>query len=179
MQSRLRRSVEYFLSFGAFPGESIAQRGRRRIVVGYAWIGSAITLGPIAQDLFAGMPLVAFFNSLIIVAAIPGLFLMKAKPHLFGAITNVLLMIVFWIQLAVTALLGGLWASGLTVLFGLIFVLAAAIALSPRATALGGRGRGQSARWGCPTRSRSIEPPSVSAARFWSVVELSALDTSH
>jgi adenylate cyclase len=134
-QSRLHKSVDYFLSFGAFPGESITQRGRRRIVVGYAWIGSAITLGPIALDFLVGMPLVAFFNSLIIVVVVPGLFLMKAKPHLFGAITNVIMMIVFSIQLVVTALLGGLWPSGLTVLFGLIIVLAAAIAFSPRATA--------------------------------------------
>jgi guanylate cyclase len=134
-QSKLWRSVDYFLSFGAFPGESVTQRGRRRIVVGYAWIGGAATLGPVALDLFAGMPLVAFFNSLIVVVVIPGLFLMRAKPHLFGAITNVLLMIVFSIQLVVTALLGGLWPSGLTVLFGLVIVLAAAIGLGPRATA--------------------------------------------
>jgi guanylate cyclase len=44
-------------------------------------------------------------------------------------------MIVFSIQLAVTALLGGLWPSGLTVLFGLIMVLAAAISFGPMATA--------------------------------------------
>jgi guanylate cyclase len=86
-------------------------------------------------DLLAGMPLVSFFNSLIIVVTIPGLFLIRAKPHLFGAITNVILMIVFSIQLVVTALLGGLWPSGLTVLFGLIMVLAAAIGFGPRATA--------------------------------------------
>lgn len=134
-QSSLQRSVDYFLSFGAFPGESSTQRGRRRIVVGYAWIGSVMTIGPIVMDLVAGMPLVAFFNSLIVVVAIPGLFLIRAKPHLFSAITNVVLAIVFCIQLAVTALLGGLWPSGLTVLFGLVIVLAAAISLSRRATA--------------------------------------------
>lgn len=131
----LQRSVDYFLSFGAFQGESITQRGRRRIFVGYAWIGSVATVGPIARDLFAGMPWVAFLKSLIIVVTIPGLFLMKAKPHLFAVIANVALMIAFSTQLATTALLGGLWASGLVVLFGLIIVLAAAIALSPRATA--------------------------------------------
>lgn len=134
-QLRLQRWVDYFLSFGAFPGESVTQRGRRRIVVGYAWFGSAVTVGPIAQDFIGGMPWVAFLNSLIVVVAIPGLFIIRAKPHLFERITNVVLMIVFTIQLAVTAVLGGLWASGLVVLFGLIMVLAAAIALSPRATA--------------------------------------------
>jgi len=134
-RSRLQRFVEYFLSFGAYPEESITQRGRRRIVVGYAWIGSTVTIGPIVQDLVGGMPWVAFANSLIIVVAIPGLFLMRAKPHLFQAITNAVMIVVFAIQLAVTALLGGLWPSGVAVLFGLIFVLAAAIALTPRATA--------------------------------------------
>ena len=135
-QSRLQRSIDYFLSFGAFPGESSTQRGRRRIVVGYAWVGSLMTLFPVAVDLMAGMPLVAFFSSLIVVVAIPGLFLIRAKPHRFAMITNVVLVIVFGIQLVVTALLGGLWPSGLTVLFGLVIVLAAAIALTPRATAL-------------------------------------------
>jgi len=135
-QSRLQRATDYFLSFGAFPGESNTQRGRRRIIVGYAWIGSAITLGPIALDIFVGVPLVAFFNSLIVVTTVVGLFLMKVRPHQFRAILNVVLMFVFSMQLAVTAVLGGLWPSGLTVLFGLVTVLAAAIILSPRATAL-------------------------------------------
>ena len=132
-QSRLNRFVEYFLSFGAFPGESVTERGRRRIFVGYAWFGIAITIGPVAFDLRAGMPWVAFFESLIIALGVPGLFLIKAKPRLFGAVTNLALMVVFTIQLAVTALLGGLWPSGLAVLLGLIIVLAAAIALSLRA----------------------------------------------
>jgi len=132
----LQRATDYFLSFGAFPGESNTQRGRRRIIVGYAWIGSAITLGPIALDIFVGVPLVAFFNSLIVVTTVVGLFLMKVRPHQFRAILNVVLMFVFSMQLAVTAVLGGLWPSGLTVLFGLVTVLAAAIILSPRATAL-------------------------------------------
>ena len=132
----MQRATDYFLSFGAFPGESNTQRGRRRIIVGYAWIGSAITLGPIALDIFVGVPLVAFFNSLIVVTTVVGLFLMKVRPHQFRAILNVVLMFVFSMQLAVTAVLGGLWPSGLTVLFGLVTVLAAAIILSPRATAL-------------------------------------------
>jgi guanylate cyclase len=132
-QSRLNRFVERFLSFGAFPDESVTERGRRRIFVGYAWFGIAITIGPVAYDLSAGMPWVAFFESLIIVFGVPGLFLIRARPHLFRAITNLALMVVFTIQLAVTALLGGLWLSGLAVLLGLIIVLAAAIALSVRA----------------------------------------------
>lgn len=132
-QSRVHRWVDYFLSFGAFPGESSTQRGRRRIIIGYAWIGSVITLGPVAADLAAGMPLVALFNFLVVAAAIPGLFLIRANPHRFFAITNGVMIIVFCSQLAVTALLGGLWPSGLTVLFGLVIALAAAIGLSPRA----------------------------------------------
>jgi guanylate cyclase len=129
----MHRFVEYFLSFGAFPGESVTERGKRRIFVGYAWVGSAVTIGPVVLDLRAGMPWVAFLESLIIVYAVPGLFLIRAKPHLFRAITNVALMVVFTIQLAITALLGGLWASGLAVVLGLIIVLAAAVALSLRA----------------------------------------------
>jgi guanylate cyclase len=132
-QSRLKKSVEYFLSFGAFPGESVTERGRRRIFVGYAWVGSVVTIGPVLVDLRAGMPWVAALESLIIVFGIPGLFVIKAKPHLFRAITRVALILVFSIQLAVTALLGGLWASGLAVVLGLIIVLAAAVALSLRA----------------------------------------------
>jgi guanylate cyclase len=130
---RLKTFVEYFLSFGAFPGESITERGKRRIFVGYAWVGSAVTIGPVVLDLRAGMPWVAFLQSLIILFAVPGLFLIKAKPHLFRAVTNMALMVVFSIQLAVTALLGGLWPSGLAVVLGLIIVLAASVALSLRA----------------------------------------------
>lgn len=133
-QSRVNRFFEYFLSFGAYEGEPETQRGRRRIVIGYAWFGSVITLGPIAVDLAAGYTFVALVNSVWVAISIPGLFLIRAKPHLFRQITNVVMSVVFVAQLIVTALLGGLWESGLTVLFGLVIVLAAAIALGPRAT---------------------------------------------
>ncbi|MGI9611227.1 MAG: adenylate/guanylate cyclase domain-containing protein, partial [Acidimicrobiia bacterium] len=134
-QPNLPGWVEYLLSFGAYPGESDVQRGRRRIIVGYAWVASLITLGPVAVDLAAGFTWVALLSALIVVVTIPSLFLIRARPHMFASIVNVVLVIVFGIQLAVTALLGGLWPSGLTVLFGLVIVLAAAIGLTPRATA--------------------------------------------
>jgi guanylate cyclase len=134
-QTTLRHLFEYFLSFGAYDGEPVHQRGRRRIFVGYAWVGSVITLGPAIGDYAAGLPLVGLLNAMVPAVAIPALFLIKVKPERFGTITNITLMIVFVIQLAITAVLGGLWPSGLTVLFGLVIVLAAAIGLTPRATA--------------------------------------------
>jgi len=121
------------LSFGAFPGESVTQRGKRRIIVGYAWVGTAMTIGPVANQVRLGMPWVAFLESLVIVFAVPGLFVIKANPHLFKSITTAVFILVFAVQLASTALLGGLWPSGLTVILGLIIVLAAAIAFSLRA----------------------------------------------
>ena len=121
------------MSFGAFPGESVTERGKRRIIVGYAWVGTAMTIGPVAYQVLIGMPWVAFLESLVIVFAVPGLFVIKAKPHLFKSITTAAFVLVFMVQLGTTALLGGLWPSGLTVILGLIIVLAAAIAFSLRA----------------------------------------------
>jgi guanylate cyclase len=63
----------------------------------------------------------------------PILVAMKLRPHRFVALLNVLFVLVLLGELTSTTLFGGMWPSGLAVVFGLILVLGAMLAMSMRA----------------------------------------------
>jgi adenylate cyclase len=132
---RLRRLREYLLSFGAYPGEADTQRGKRRIVVGAAWVATLLTILTFLSDFNAGQFWVAVLNAVAAGVALVGLVVIRLRPHRFGLIFNLMLMTIFSTQLVITALYGGLLASGLEVVFGLIMVLAALVTFGVRTAA--------------------------------------------
>jgi adenylate cyclase len=131
--SRLKRPVEFLLSFGAYQGESGTQRGKRRIMVGAIWLASLGTLPYILVDLEAGQTWVAAGSILAFASGLVGLVAMRLWPDRFALIVNAIFVVVYLTQLSETALLGGLLPSGLAVVFGLQIVLGALVALSLKA----------------------------------------------
>ena len=131
--SRLRRVLEYLLSFGAYPGEPGTQRGKRRIMVGAIWLASLGTLPYIFADLEAGQTWVAAGSTLAFATGLVGLVAMRLRPDRFPLIVNAIFVVVYLTQLSETALLGGLLPSGLAIVFGLQIVLGALVALSLKA----------------------------------------------
>ncbi len=127
---RFRRWWESLLSVGAHPGETDIRRGKRRIVVGYALFGSlARFIGAAAEfgDRLPGRVLVDISAALISLAALA---LLHYRPEWFLGIVNGLLFFMLAEVLSQTVILGGLVPSALVVLFGLLAVLGALIALS-------------------------------------------------
>ena len=130
--SRPRRLAEWLLSFGAYPGESDTQRGKRRIMVGAIWLASLATLPWALVDIEARQTWVAVGSTLAAAAGFVGLVAMRLRPDRFVLIVNAIFVVVYVTQLSETALLGGLLPSGLAVIFGLQIVLGALVALSLR-----------------------------------------------
>ena len=133
--SRLRRWLEYLLSFGAYRGESDTQRGKRRILVGAIWFATVATLPFVVVDFLAGDTWVAVGSLVAAVSGVVALVAMRLRPDRFVLIVNLAFLVVFVTQLSETALLGGLLPSGLAIVFGLILVLGALVAFGLKAAA--------------------------------------------
>ncbi len=131
--TRLRRLADQLLSFGAYPGESDTQRGKRRIMVAAIWLASLLTIPTTLTDLGAERFWVGALNLVTLAIGLGALVVMRLRPHRFAPIVTVIFVTVFTVQLVQTALLGGLFPSGLVVIFGLIIVLAVLIVFSLRA----------------------------------------------
>jgi adenylate cyclase len=131
--ARLRQLADHFLSIGSFPEESDTQRGRRRLIVAAIGLAALLTTPTILSDFDAGYFWSGLGNTGIIAVTVGALIALHWKPHWFVVIVNLLLVTVFVVQLVQTALFGGLLESGLVVVYGLIIVLAALIALGIRA----------------------------------------------
>ena len=129
----LRRFSERLLEFGAYEGEDADQAGRRRVMVGtlgYSipfvalavlgadgfWMGVALFAKPLAHAL-----------ALVAVKLFPGSFRPAFRMVFVADLTT---------DLAVTFLVGGLYASGLQVGWSLIVVLGALVAFSVREAAV-------------------------------------------
>ena len=120
---RLRERLEPLLSIGAHPGESETERGGRRVLIAGAVIATALTLPTALADLGAGYPWVAVVNLALVGAAPVVLWVVAARPHLLRPAITLYFALVFVGQLVETALFGGLIASGLVPIFGLLLVL--------------------------------------------------------
>ncbi|MFV1961123.1 MAG: hypothetical protein ACC658_04750 [Acidimicrobiia bacterium] len=120
------------MSSGAYPGETDIRRGKRRIVVGYFFIGALTRLVFAAGQLSEGSPegwvdLTAGIMSVVLLGVL------RLKPGWFIGIVNVSLLFLLVENLAATAIDGGIVRSDLVILFGLLAVLGALIVLSVRA----------------------------------------------
>lgn len=130
---RLRRLVDRLLSIGAYPDEPEEQRARRRIVVAAFWLGGSFTLVSIVNDFAGGFFWSAMGNVLTFAALAAVLIVLRVAPQRFPLLLTLGLVVTFVVQLIQTALFGGLVASGAVVLYGLIVVQIALLALGMRA----------------------------------------------
>lgn len=129
----IRQAGEYLLSFGATDGETDIDRGRRRILVGSMWVFLVVILAGIASDLAAGQPVLALGTSILWLLGVAMLFVVRARPHLLSPLVNLLIGVATIEQLIQTRLYGGLIESGLEVVLGLAFVVAAVLATGIKA----------------------------------------------
>jgi class 3 adenylate cyclase len=129
----MKRLIEQLLSIGAYEGESENQRARRRIMVGSIWLITALSIPTIVVDFSAGFTWVGWGGVAIIGATVVGLAVLSAWPRTFPVTINLLFVVVAVAAIFEATLFGGLFESGLIVVFGLISVLGALVALGIRA----------------------------------------------
>ena len=130
---RWRRLLEPVLSIGAYAGEPETKRGGRRVVV-VAFIVATLLSIPIAfADLAAGYTWVAAMNFVTIALTALLVVAIRLKPHAFAALVTAMFVVIFATQLVETAMFGGLLASGLVVIFSLVFVLGSLVAIGLKA----------------------------------------------
>ncbi len=129
----LRRFSERLLAFGAYEGEDADQAGRRRVMVGALWYSIPFVA-------LAGLGVVGFWMGVAIfakpLAHALALVMLKLFPRSFRPAFRMVFSADLVSDLAVTFLLGGLFASGLQVGWSLIVVLGALVAFSVREAAV-------------------------------------------
>jgi adenylate cyclase len=131
--SRWRRLFEPVLAIGEYPEEPETRRSGRRVFLVAFVIATAFTIPQSVMDLAAGYTAVAVMNLISVSLTLPLLVAMKVWPRRFAALVNAMFVLIFVTQLVETAMFGGLFPSGLVVIFGLALGLAALIAIGLRA----------------------------------------------
>ncbi len=131
--ARWRRLLEPLLAIGEYPGEPETKRSGRRVFLVAFLVATASSIPQVFADLENGYTWVAIANVATTVITIPLLVAINVWPHHFGGLVNAMLVMIFVSSLAEIAMFGGLLPSGLVVMFGLSFVLAAMLAISLRA----------------------------------------------
>ena len=131
--SRWRRLFEPVLEIGEYPEEPETRRSGRRVFLVAFVIATAFTIPQSVMDLAAGYTAVAVMNLISVSLTLPFLVAMKVWPRRFAALVNAMFVLIFLTQLVETAMFGGLFPSGLVVIFGLALGLAALIAIGLRA----------------------------------------------
>lgn len=129
----MRSLVDAWLSIGEYPEESETQRARRRVILATTGVASLLTVLTILSEFLSGPLWVALSDTGIIVVTAVTLMGLHLRPRRFSLAINLLFGTVFVVQLIKTALFGGLLESGLVVMFNLLIVLAALLALGYRA----------------------------------------------
>ena len=132
-RARWRRILEPVLSIGEYPGEPETRRSGRRVFLVAFVIATVFTIPQSAMDVAAGHTRVGVMNLVSVALTLPFLVAMRIWPHRFAALVNAMFVLIFVTQLVETAMFGGLYPSGLVVIFGLAIGLAALIAIGLRA----------------------------------------------
>jgi len=128
-----RRLFEPVLGIGEYADESETRRSGRRVFLVAFVIATALTIPQSVMDLAAGYTAVAVMNLISVSLTLPFLLAMRVWPLRFAALVNAMFALIFVTQLVETAMFGGLFPSGLVVIFGLALGLAALIAIGLRA----------------------------------------------
>jgi adenylate cyclase len=129
-----RRTLEPILSIGSYPGEPETRRGGRRVFIVGSIIATVFSIPLTFADLDAGYTWVGamgFFTTFVLTPIT--LVAVWRWPRRFATFVTLMFIMVYAAQLVETAMFGGLLPSGLVVMFGLAFALAAMIAISLRA----------------------------------------------
>jgi guanylate cyclase len=127
---RLAHVKERLLDVGSYVGETLLERGRRRVIVGVLWlsiVGLALaTVGSVG-------PWVTVLNALKALSHIGALVALALAPRLIGPILHTAFAIDLMADVTISILYGGLSPSGLQVMWSLIAVLGVLVALTVRA----------------------------------------------
>ena len=120
------------MTVGSHPGETDIRRSTRRIVIGYLFFGTLTRLIVAAGELAEGSPELWVDLSAAIVSVVL-LALLGLRHRWFIGIVNVALFFILVEVLSGTVIDGGLVPSDMVILFGLLSVVGALIAVSIKA----------------------------------------------
>lgn len=120
------------MTVGSHPGETDIRRSTRRIVIGYFFFGALTRLIVAAGELAEGSPELWVDLSAAIVSVVL-LALLRLRHRWFIGIVNAALFFILVEVLSGTVIDGGLVPSEMVILFGLLSVVGALIALSIKA----------------------------------------------
>ena len=132
----LRRIVEPITRIGEVPDEPETKRGGRRVFLVAFVIATLLTIPQIVWDLAAGYTVVGQVNLVVVVLPFGILYAMWRWPRRFDLLLGVMFALITLSQLIETTLFGGLFGSGLVVVFGLALALSALLATGVRAALL-------------------------------------------
>ncbi len=124
----MTRTLEFLLSFGAYPEEPENQRAIRRIIVAGILLSNFATIPSVVSDLAAGYTWVAVANAAVALLVPVLLTTLNLAPHRFAVVVHVMFVAVYLLLLFETAALGGLLDSGITAVYVLTLVVGALIA---------------------------------------------------
>jgi hypothetical protein len=130
----LKRLFEPIMRIGEVPGEPETKRGGRRVFLVAFVIAIAFSIPQIVNDSAAGYTIVAQVNLVLTFLTFGVLAAMWRWPRHFDLLLGLMFALISVAGLLETALFGGLFDSGLVVIFGLGVALAAMLAISVRAS---------------------------------------------
>ena len=129
---RWKRLLEPVLSIGADPDQTEAIRGGRRVFIIAFIIASLFSIPQGASDFIDGYTWVAVMNVVVSMVGFVLVFAIWRRPRWFVVLVTIMFALIAASQLVETAMFGGLFPSGLVVMFGLAFPLAALLAIGVR-----------------------------------------------
>ncbi len=130
---RWRRVLDAVLAIGAYPAETEVQRGARRVMIVVLVASTLLTIPNMLAAAAEGQRWVAVEQLVGIFLAPVVLVAIGLRPRSFVPLVSVMFGFAFLSGLIEATLLGGLLTSGLSVMFGLLAVLGALIAVGVRA----------------------------------------------
>jgi len=129
---RWKRLLEPVLSIGADPNQTEAIRGGRRVFIIAFLIATIFSIPQGASDFADGYTRVAIMNVVVSMVSFVLVIAIWRRPRWFVVLVTIMFVMIAVSQLVETAMFGGLFPSGLVVMFGLAFPLAALLAIGVR-----------------------------------------------
>ena len=129
----LHRVFEPIMRIGEVDGEPETKRGGRRVFMVAFVIATILSIPQVVEDLSAGYTWVGVLGLIVSALTIVILLAMRRWPRRFDLLLALIFTCVTVGHLAQTALFGGLFESGLVVMFGLAIALSALLVSGLRA----------------------------------------------
>ena len=124
-----KRLLEGYLSIGATPGESETRRGGRRVFLLALIIATLLSIPPAIARFPAGYTWVGVVDIVTTILPVLLLAVIAIRPTNYVVGVHAMLLVAFAGPLIDTAMFGGLFPSGLVVVFGLDIALGALLAI--------------------------------------------------